>query len=112
MDFEGFAHEAQERSRSASDALSYACQNWAFHLSRAHSPWDDTLNHLFKSFWSHHLLCWLEMQWFSKGLRSCLAILIEAQSFVLRDSLRSLAKARVCVVLTTLATRKLTCACE
>ncbi|KIK45389.1 hypothetical protein CY34DRAFT_543387 [Suillus luteus UH-Slu-Lm8-n1] len=92
MDFEGFAHEARERSRSASDALNYACQNWAFHLSRAHSPWDDTLNHLFKSFWSCHLLCWLEMQWFLKGLRSCLAILIEAQNFALRDSVKSLAK--------------------
>ncbi|KAG1801177.1 hypothetical protein EV424DRAFT_404245 [Suillus variegatus] len=81
MAFEGFAHKAQERSRSASDALNYACQNWAFHLSRVHSPWDNILNHLFKFFWSHHLPCWLERQWCSKGLRSCLAILFEAQNF-------------------------------
>jgi hypothetical protein len=97
VDFEGFAHEAQEQSRSASDALNYACQNWAFHLSRAHSPWDDTINHLFKSFWSCHLLCWLERQWCLRGLRSCLAILFEAQNFALLDSVRNLAK--VCVFL-------------
>ncbi|KAG2341823.1 hypothetical protein BDR05DRAFT_429068 [Suillus weaverae] len=85
MAFEGFAHEAQERSRSTSDALNYACQNWAFHLSRSHNPWDNTLNHLFKSFWSRHLLCWLERQWCLKGLRSCLAILFEAQKFALAE---------------------------
>ncbi|KAG2035063.1 hypothetical protein BDR03DRAFT_963610, partial [Suillus americanus] len=91
MTFEEFSHEAQERSRSASDALNYACQNWAFHLSRAHSPWDNTLSHLFKSFWSHRLLCWLERQWCLKGLRSCLAILFEAQKFALPE-VQNLAK--------------------
>ncbi|KAG2141181.1 uncharacterized protein EDB93DRAFT_641721 [Suillus bovinus] len=85
MAFNSFAYEALERSRSASDALNYACQNWSFHLSRAHSPWGDMLDHLFKSFWTRHLLCWLEMQWCSKGLRSCLSILFEAQSFVLPE---------------------------
>jgi len=70
-----FANEAQERSRSASDALKYACQNFAVHLSRAPKPWDDNLHHTFKSFWNHHLLSWLERQWCLKGLRSCLVIL-------------------------------------
>jgi len=74
-----FADEAQERSRSASDALKYACQNFAVHLSRAQKPWDDSLHHTFKSFWNHHLLSWLERQWCLKGLRSCLVILSAVQ---------------------------------
>ncbi|KAG1738618.1 uncharacterized protein EDB91DRAFT_1347567 [Suillus paluster] len=74
-----FAKEARERSQSASDALKYACQNWAFHLLRALSPWDGRLNTLFKLFWDHHLLAWLERQWCLKGLRSCLLVLSEGQ---------------------------------
>jgi len=74
-----FANEAQERSQSASDALKYACQNFAVHLSRAPKPWDDNLHHTFKSFWNHHLLSWLERQWCLKGLRSCLVILSAVQ---------------------------------
>jgi hypothetical protein len=73
--FVGFANGAQKRSRSASDALAYACQNWAMHLSRALNPWDDTLDHIFEVFWDHHLLPWLERQWCLRGLRSCLVVL-------------------------------------
>ncbi|KAG1738627.1 uncharacterized protein EDB91DRAFT_1137857 [Suillus paluster] len=74
-----FAKEAPERSRLASDALKYACQNWAFHLSRAPSPRDGKPDTLFKFFWDHHLLAWLERQWCLKGLRSCLLVLSEGQ---------------------------------
>jgi len=74
-----FADEAQERSRSASDALKYASQSFAVHLSRAPKPWDDNLHYTFKCFWNHHLLSWLERQWCLKGLRSCLAILSAVQ---------------------------------
>jgi hypothetical protein len=74
-----FANEAQERSRSSSDALKYACQNWVVHLSRAPNPWDDTLDHIFKAFWNCHLLSWLERQWCLKGLRSSLDILSKGQ---------------------------------
>jgi len=74
-----FADEAQERSRSASDALKYASQNFSVHLSRAPKPWDDNLQHIFKSFWNDHLLSWLERQWCLKGLRSCLVILSAIQ---------------------------------
>ncbi|KAG0701362.1 hypothetical protein DFH29DRAFT_1069706 [Suillus ampliporus] len=77
--FQSFANQAQKRSRSASDALKYACQNWVVHLSRAPTPWDDTLNHIFQAFWNRHLLSWLERQWCLKGLRSCLIILSEGQ---------------------------------
>ncbi|KAG1718978.1 uncharacterized protein EDB91DRAFT_1182666, partial [Suillus paluster] len=77
--FAFFAKEAREQSRSASDALKYACQNWSFHLSRAPSPWDGGLNTLFKLFWDRHLLAWLERQWCLKGLRSCLLVLSEGQ---------------------------------
>jgi len=83
-----FAGEAQERSRSASDVLKYASQNFAVHLSRAPKPWDDKLHHTFKSFWNHHLLSWLERQWCLKGLRSCLVILSAVQKL-----------ARVCTLL-------------
>ncbi|OAX32583.1 hypothetical protein K503DRAFT_805107 [Rhizopogon vinicolor AM-OR11-026] len=78
--FMDFANEAQERSRSTSDALKYACQNWAVHLSRAPSPWhDELLNPIFMAFWNRYLLSWLERQWCLKGLRSCLVILSEGQ---------------------------------
>ncbi|KAG1738608.1 uncharacterized protein EDB91DRAFT_1249131 [Suillus paluster] len=77
--FVAFAQEAQERSRSTSSALSYACQNWAFHLSRAPHPWDDGFNHIFKVFWNGRLLSWLERLWCLKGLHSCLAVLSEGQ---------------------------------
>jgi hypothetical protein len=77
--FVEFAKETQEQSRTASDALNYACQNWSLHLSRAPEPWDGMLNHLFKSFWNGHLLSWLERQWCLKDLRSCLVILSEGQ---------------------------------
>ncbi|KAG0698125.1 hypothetical protein DFH29DRAFT_878207 [Suillus ampliporus] len=80
--FTTFANEAQEQSRSTSDALKYACQNWAVHLLRAPNPWDDTLNHIFQTFWSRHLLSWLERQWYLKGLRSCLVVLSEGLKLV------------------------------
>jgi hypothetical protein len=74
-----FANEALERSRTASDALKYACHNWVVHLSRAPCPWDDTLNRIFQAFWNDHMISWLEMEWCLKGLRSCLGILSEGQ---------------------------------
>lgn len=78
--FVNFAKEARERSQSASDALKYACQNWAFHLSRVNVHlWNDELNCKFNLFWSRHLLSWLERQWCLKGLLSCLLILAEGQ---------------------------------
>jgi environmental stress-induced protein Ves len=67
-----------EREQSTSDALKYACQNWAFHLSRAH-PWNDELNRIFKRFWDSRLLSWFERQWCLKGLLSCLLVLSEGQ---------------------------------
>jgi hypothetical protein len=77
--FESFAKKALERSRSASDALKYACHNWAVHLSHALDPWDDTLKHIFQAFWNDHIIHWLEMEWCLKGLRSCLDILSQGQ---------------------------------
>jgi len=74
-----FADKALERTRSASDALKYASQNFALHLSRAPNPWDDNLHHTFICFWNDHLLSWLERQWCLKGLRSCLVILSAIQ---------------------------------
>jgi hypothetical protein len=71
------ANESQERTRSASNALVYASQNWSAHLSQV--PLDDALSSIFKAFWNNHLLSWLEMQWHLKGLRSCLIILSEGQ---------------------------------
>lgn len=91
--FVDFAKEAQEQSQTASTALRYACQNWAVHLSRTQNPWDDTLNHIFKTFWDHHLLSWLERQWCLKGLQFCLVILSEGQKL-----------AKVCVLAMILAT--------
>jgi hypothetical protein len=80
MAFVSFANETRERNQLTSDALKYACQNWAFHLSRApERNNDDNLNHTFKSFWNAHLLSWLERQWFLKDLRSCLIILSEGE---------------------------------
>ncbi|KIK41320.1 hypothetical protein CY34DRAFT_215607 [Suillus luteus UH-Slu-Lm8-n1] len=78
--FVTFANEATERSRSSSDALKYACQNWAIHLSCTPNPWDETLNHVFKIFWSRHLLSWLERQWCLKGLQSCFVVLYAVQT--------------------------------
>jgi hypothetical protein len=76
-----FAIAAQERSQSTSDALKYACQNWAVHLSRAQTPRtrNDALEHIFKLFWNRYSLAWLERQWCLKGLRSCLVVLSEGQ---------------------------------
>jgi hypothetical protein len=73
------ADEAQKRSRSASGALNYACQNWAVHLSRTPKPWDHRLAHTFQSFWNRNLLSWLERQWCLKDLPSCLTILSEGE---------------------------------
>ncbi|KAG1740227.1 uncharacterized protein EDB91DRAFT_1336628 [Suillus paluster] len=80
--FESFANEAQERSRSTSDALKYACQNWTVHLSRAPITWDESLDRIFKSFWNRYLLSWFERQWYLKGLRSCIIILSEGEKLV------------------------------
>jgi environmental stress-induced protein Ves len=88
-----FAEEAQEQSQTASAALRYACQNWAVHLLRTQNPWDDTLNHIFKTFWDRHLLSWLERQWCLKGLQSCLVILSAGQRL-----------AKVCVLVMILVT--------
>jgi hypothetical protein len=82
--FEKFATEVQERNRSDSHALNYACQNWPVHLSRAPNPWDDDLDHIFHTFWNCHLLSWLEREWFLKGLRSCLVLVSEGQKFAQR----------------------------
>jgi hypothetical protein len=49
------------------------------HLSEAPKPWDDKLGNIFKVFWNHHLLSWLERQWCLKDLHSCLVILSEGQ---------------------------------
>ncbi|KAG1738644.1 uncharacterized protein EDB91DRAFT_448563, partial [Suillus paluster] len=87
--FATFANEARERSRSASDASNYACQNWAFHLSRAPNPWDIRLKRAFKFFWDYHLLSWLERQWCLKGLRSCLVVLSEGQKLAKECLLRA-----------------------
>lgn len=76
--FSIFANEACERSRSSSDVLNYACQNWAVHISRAPKPWDEKLTYIFRSFWDRHLLNWLERQWCVKDLQSCLTILAES----------------------------------
>lgn len=77
--FSSFAYVAREESQSAPDFLNYACQNWAVHLSRAPNPWDESLSHIFQSFWDRYLLPWLTRQWCSKGLRSCLTILSEGE---------------------------------
>jgi hypothetical protein len=77
--FKNFANEALERSRIASDALKYACHNWAVHLSRAPRPWDDMLESTFQAFWNDHIISWLEMEWCLKGLLPCLGILSEGQ---------------------------------
>jgi len=77
--FMTFTDEVRERSRSGSDTLMYACQHWAMHLSRAPNQRDNALDHIFKAFWEHHLLSWLERQWCLRGLRSCLIVLSEGQ---------------------------------
>jgi hypothetical protein len=89
-----FATEARERSQTTSDALKYACQNWAIHLSRAQTLWNPTLEHIFKSFWNRYLLAWLERQWCLKGLRSCLAVLSEGQK-IAKEHLVEAAGSRV-----------------
>ncbi|OAX32731.1 hypothetical protein K503DRAFT_586585 [Rhizopogon vinicolor AM-OR11-026] len=75
--FTNFAKGARERSQCASDALNYACQNWAIHLSRTPNSRDDRLNKVFKAFCDCHLLSWLERQWCLKGLCSSFIILSE-----------------------------------
>jgi len=80
--FTVFAEEAQRRNRTASDALKYASQNFAVHLSRTPKPWGDNLQYIFKTFWNYHSLSWLERQWCLKGLRSCLVILSAVQKLV------------------------------
>ncbi|KAG2045987.1 hypothetical protein BDR06DRAFT_965475 [Suillus hirtellus] len=77
--FIDFASQAWERSRLTSDALKYACQNWALHLSRAPNPWDERLTCILESFRTHNLVSWLERQWCLKDLRSCLTILREGE---------------------------------
>ncbi|KAG2049830.1 hypothetical protein BDR06DRAFT_685210 [Suillus hirtellus] len=89
MAFASFADGARGRSQSASDALKYACQNWAFHLSRAPHPWDNMLNHLFKSFWNCHLLSWLERQWCLTDLPSYLLVLSEGQRLAKENLLQT-----------------------
>ncbi|KAG2146299.1 hypothetical protein DEU56DRAFT_170275 [Suillus clintonianus] len=76
--FVSFANEAQDRSRQTSEALKYACQHWAFHLSRTKKSCNN-LHYIFKSFWDHLLLSWLERQWCLNGLQSCLVILSEGE---------------------------------
>jgi hypothetical protein len=80
--FESFSNKAQERSQSASDALKYACHNWAVHLSCAPRPWDETFNLILQAFLNDYIISWLEMEWCLKGLRSCLVVLSEGQKFV------------------------------
>ncbi|KAG2150892.1 hypothetical protein DEU56DRAFT_977589 [Suillus clintonianus] len=84
--FTTFANDAREQSRSASDALKYACQNWAIHLSRAPNH---KLDHVFQAFWTRHLLSWLEMQWCLKGLQSCLNVLSQGQKLTRVDIINS-----------------------
>ncbi|KAG2753432.1 hypothetical protein P692DRAFT_20870930 [Suillus brevipes Sb2] len=90
-----FTTAARERSQSTSDALKYACQNWAVHLSRAQTPWSDALEHIFKLFWNRYLLAWLERQWCLKGLRSCLAVLSEGQKIAKEHHLIEVAGSQV-----------------
>jgi hypothetical protein len=59
MAFVTFRDQVQKRSRSASEALKYTCQNFVVHLSQAPKPWDDTLQHI--SFWNNHLISWLDI---------------------------------------------------
>jgi Ca2+-binding RTX toxin-like protein len=84
--FTTFANEARERSRSTSNALKYACQSWAFHLSRIPKSWDDSdmlpLKHVFKLFCDRNLISWLERQWCLNGLQSCLVILFEVEKLM------------------------------
>jgi hypothetical protein len=87
--FSHFANEARERSRSPSNVLNYACENWAVHISRVPNPWDEKLVHIFKSFCDRHLLSWLERQWCAKGLQSCLNILSEGEKTIKEHLLRT-----------------------
>lgn len=80
--FMTFTHKEQHTSQLSSDALKYACQNWATHLLCASDSRDDTLNYIFQAFCDRYLLSWLERQWCSKGLRSCHVILSEGQKLV------------------------------
>ncbi|KAG2079152.1 hypothetical protein BDR04DRAFT_22379 [Suillus decipiens] len=77
--FDSFANVALERSRTASDALKYACHNWTGHLSRAPEPWDSMLHRILQAFWNDYIVSWLEMEWCLKGLPSCFDILSEGQ---------------------------------
>jgi hypothetical protein len=88
--FVDFTNEVQKRSQSASDTVTYACQHWTMHLSRASNPRNNMpdLKHVFKVFWDNHLLSWLERQWCLRGPQSCL-VLSEGQE---------LAKVCMCVL--------------
>jgi hypothetical protein len=87
--FSSFANEAHKQSQSASDALKYACQNWVVHLSQARKPWDDRLTCIFKVFWNHHLLSWLERQWCLQDLQSCLIILSKGEKLANEHALQA-----------------------
>ncbi|KAG1765294.1 hypothetical protein EV702DRAFT_1204617 [Suillus placidus] len=86
--FSGIAGEAWERSQSASGALEYACQNWAIHLSRTPEPWNESLAHVFQSFWNRNLVSWLERQWCLTDLPSCLTILSDGEKLA-KEHLRA-----------------------
>jgi hypothetical protein len=81
--FTNFGNEVWKRNQSSSDALKYASQNWAFHLSRAPNPWHNKLNFRFKNFWNRHLPSWLERQWSLKGLQPCLVVLSDGQKLAI-----------------------------
>jgi hypothetical protein len=87
--FMRFANQAQNRNRSASEALKYACHNWTVHLSQAPKPWNENLKCVFKSFWNRYLLSWLERQWCLKGLQPCLSILSEGEQLVRENFLQA-----------------------
>jgi len=96
--FLSFMNEAHKQSQSASDALKHACQNWVVHILQARKPWDDRLTCIFKAFWNHHLLSWLERQWCLQDLRSCLTILSKGEKL-----------ANICTLQMIFATQNLTC---
>lgn len=67
-----FTEETQERSYSAPDAFEYACRSWPLP-----SLMGSNAQPIFKVFRNCHPLSWLEAQWCSKDLQSCLAVLSE-----------------------------------
>jgi hypothetical protein len=96
--FMDYAKDAQKRSQTTSNTLKYACHNWVSHSLQAPKPWDNMLNCLFKSFWNHHLLSWLEWQWCLNGLQSCLSILSKGQNLVKVCSLPMIARTRALTI--------------